>query len=94
MFIQFYFTSQRDILLTFGLCPYRVNSTEVQLGEHSLDHLYQPSGYSGSYGYKVVAPAYEHGNSTFFHTGSDSRGSFVVAPDWVSERKKAVVVRH
>ena len=41
-----------------------------------------------------MAPAYEHGNSTFSHTASDTRGSFTVAPDWVSERKKAAVVRH
>lgn len=40
----------------------------------------------------MSAPLYEHGRSTFFHTASNIRGSFVVAPDWVSERKTAAVV--
>ena len=72
----------------------RVNPCDGHLGEPTLDHLYQPSGYNKSSAFRVMAPAYEHGNSTFSHTGSDTRGSFTVAPDWVSERKKAVVVRH
>ncbi len=69
-----------------------MNPSDVGLGEPSLDHLYQPSGYVS--GYKIMAPGYEHRNSTFSHTGSDTRGSFTVAPDWVSEKKKSVVVRH
>ena len=71
---------------------FRPEPRAVQFGEPNLDHLYRPSAYSS--GYKVIAPTYEHTNGTFSHTGGDVRGSFIVAPDWVSERKKSVVLRH
>ncbi|XP_028406984.1 uncharacterized protein LOC114529392 isoform X2 [Dendronephthya gigantea] len=64
----------------------------VQFGEPNVDHLYRTSGCTS--GYKVIAPTYENTNGTFSHTGGNFRGSFTVAPDWVSERKKSVVLRH
>lgn len=60
----------------------------------SLDHLYQPSDYNTKAGYTVVSNTYEHGNAAFSTTGSDNKGSFDIGPDWVSERKKSVVIRH
>lgn len=60
----------------------------------SFDHLYQPSDYNTKAGYKVVSNAYEHGNATFSAIGSGNESSFNIAPDWESERKKSVVIRH
>ena len=65
----------------------------LSLDSNALDHLYQPLGAENKSGYSVVGGSYEHENGAFFHTGP-SRSHFNIAPDWVSERKKSVVVRY
>ena len=97
IFVKYF--SQSDIathyyVITSSLSYLNRVNPETQLGATALDHLYQPSGYKTRSGYTIVGNNCEHGNSVFLNSGAGNRGSFNIAPDWASERKKSIVVRN
>lgn len=56
------------------------------LGEASLSHLLKPR-VDPSYNPSYEDYDYVHDNSFFTNTNTRDRGYFIIAPDWVSERK-------
>ncbi|KAK3732223.1 hypothetical protein QZH41_015315 [Actinostola sp. cb2023] len=64
-----------------------LNRHDSQLGEATLRHLLRPR-VNPSYGYPTNEDYdYIHENSFFSYTTAKDRGYFIIAPDWVSERK-------
>ena len=64
--------------------PFRYGSHG--LGEATLSHLLKPR-VDPSYNPSYEDYDYVHDNSFFTNTNTRDRGYFIIAPDWVSERK-------
>ena len=55
------------------------------LGETTISHLLRPRGTQPNPTYEDYD--YTHENSFFTNTIAKDRGYFIIAPDWVSEKK-------